>query len=778
MSPATAPSTPTHADAAPAGAADLSRCDREPIHIPGSIQPHGLLLALEEPSLTVLQASANAEALLGVPPLGRTLGQILPPDAVEAVNAALRGPGLDGHALYLASFDLDSGRFDAVAHRHRGVLILELERAASPGGTSFQTLYSLVRGFVGGLQGAGSSLDIAGIAAEEVRTLTGFDRVMIYRFDEDWNGTVIAESRAGRLPSYLGLRFPASDIPRQARDLYRVNRLRLIPDAGYTPVPLEPPLNPRTGAPLDLTQSVLRSVSPVHVEYMRNMGTASSMSISILRAGELWGLISCHHPEPWQVPYEVRAACDFLGQVLSLQLEARERQEIFEHRVRLKTIQGTLLAAMSGEENFVDGLAAAESDLLALAGAAGAALVSGGRVRRVRAAPPEADVLRIADWLSTRGRRDVHWTDSLPQECPGLCDSAGCCGLLAISISQLHHSYLMWFRPELVRTVKWGGDPAKPAATDAAGRPAPPDAQGRIHPRRSFEVWKETVHQRSAPWLDHEVAACSELRSAIVGVVLRRAEEMAELSDELARSNKELEAFSYSVSHDLRAPFRHIVGFAELLKETHAERLDDTGRRYVDTIIDSAHCAGTLVDNLLSFSQMGRASLTVTSVDMDQLVREVRTDVMTEAPGRSVQWRIGHLPRVQGDAMMLKLVVRNLLSNAVKYSGSREQAQIEVACERLSSPAAPAEEFVFHVRDNGVGFDMKYADKLYGVFRRLHRAEEFPGTGIGLANVRRIVTRHGGRVWADSRLGEGSTFSFSLPVVSPLTSPPPHGAAD
>jgi light-regulated signal transduction histidine kinase (bacteriophytochrome) len=343
-------------------------------------------------------------------------------------------------------------------------------------------------------------------------------------------------------------------------------------------------------------------------------------------------------------------------------------------------------------------------------------------------------------------------TDNLSEHFPAaqtFADKAS--GMLSISISKMHASYVLWFRPEVVQTVKWGGDPSKPVQEIAGVQ--------RLHPRHSFEIWKETVRGRALPWSASEIEAVKELRNAVVGIVLRRAEELADLTSELQRSNKELEAFSYSVSHDLRAPFRHIVGYSELLRKQEAEKLSERGRRYIDTIIDSAYTAGTLVDNLLSFSQMGRTSLKPRRVDLRQMVEEVRQKLAIDVGERQVAWKIADLPSAVADPVMIRLVIENLLSNAVKYTRPRAHARIEIGAFRKDG------EIVFFVRDNGVGFDMAYVGKLFGVFQRLHRIEEFEGTGIGLANVRRIVERHGGRTWAEGALDQGATFYFSLPDI-------------
>jgi len=732
---------------------DLTACEREPIHIPGSIQPHGILLAVKLPDMVVLYASANTAPTFGLAPgsvLGRPFREVLP--LAPELETELLAEVPQGSSRYLRTVELKTAsghrRFDAVVHRSGECAVLELEEVNGGSVASLDTLYPNLRQFVGQLHEASTVGDLCRLAAEDVCRLTGFDRVLVYRFDEHWNGTVIAEDRNDNLPSYLDLRFPASDIPAQARELYRRNRMRIIPDANYTPVPIES----HDPAPLDLSDSVLRSVSPVHLEYMRNMGTLASMSISILRDGALWGLISCHNKEPRRVPLQVRNACDFLTQIFSLQLEARENTALAENRMRLRSVQSRLLAHMAAEEFFIDGLVNHPLELMQLAGAQGAAIISGDYCWSMGEAPKEADIRALFDWLSRHHQEDVFATDALSEIFPPAGAYARqASGVLSISISKMHASYVLWFRPEVVQTVKWGGDPTKPVE-DTAG------AQ-RLHPRRSFEIWKETVRGRSLPWDASEVEAAKELRNAIVGIVLRRAEELASLADELRRSNKELEAFSYSVSHDLRAPFRHIVGYSELLKKQEGDKLSEKGLRYVNTIIESALMAGTLVDNLLSFSQMSRTALKPRRVDTRQLVDEIRQKLAMEAGDRHITWQVADLPAAVADPLMIRLVFENLMSNAVKYTRPRTSAHIEIGSRRQDG------EIVFFVRDNGVGFDMQYVGKLFGVFQRLHRIEEFEGTGIGLANVRRIVERHGGRTWAEGAVDEGATFYFSLSDV-------------
>jgi signal transduction histidine kinase len=262
-------------------------------------------------------------------------------------------------------------------------------------------------------------------------------------------------------------------------------------------------------------------------------------------------------------------------------------------------------------------------------------------------------------------------------------------------------------------------------------------------------------------------ACCSETAVQLDNVTMRERQEtlineLEEQSNQLATVNKELEAFSYSVSHDLRAPLRHVSGFTELLQKSPGPEFDENRRRYLRLISESAIKMGELIDSLLVFSRMGRAEMLQTRVDLNAIVRQAQRDVMEGDRGRAIQWKIHELPTVAGDPGMLQLVFTNLLSNAVKYSRTRKNAVIEVG-----SGNGSGNESIVYVKDNGVGFDMAYADRLFGVFQRLHRAEEFEGTGIGLANVQRIVSRHGGRVWAESELGKGATFYVALPKDRP-----------
>ncbi|WP_109514600.1 ATP-binding protein [Pseudomonas ovata] len=732
----------------------IERCSQEPIQIPGSIQPHGFVLVVDEASLQILQASENAEHWLGMPAIqlpGRHFAELVSED-FDLSQHLDRLPDQEIYPFHIGDVRLrhespDAPRLTVLVHRHDQVLIVELEPVRADHGPVRGDFYPLVRAFVSGLQQLSSLEALLQSSVQQIKRITGFGRVKAYRFDADGNGLVLAEQADPGYPNYLGLSFPASDIPAQARELYRINRIRLIQDANYQPSPLVPTLNPHTGKPLDMTFTSLRSVSPVHLQYMRNMGTMASMSLSIVVGGKLWGLISCHHEQPRPVDFQTRTACELLGSVLSLQIESYEShastRQLLDQRQRI--VQ--MLSSMADHDSVSEGLLQLPQVLLAFADAQGAAIISADRCDLIGSTPPASLVNALVHWLAHRSDETIFHTDNVQrdiEELPELARHAA--GVLAVAISQIHSHYLVWFRPEQARTVNWAGRPEKDI-----------NAQGSLNPRHSFDTWQQEVRGYSAPWHPWIIEGAIELRGAVLGIVLRKAEELAQLTGELLRSNKELEAFSYSVSHDLRAPLRHIAGYTELLSEIEGSALSERGLRFLKHIEDAARFAGTLVDNLLNFSQMGRSALHMSDVDLNALVESIRLDLKPDYEGRDIVWEVAALPKVIADPAFINLALQNLIANAIKYTRDRTPARIEIGADKTR------DETVVYIRDNGVGFDMAYANKLFGVFQRLHRMEDFEGTGIGLASVRRIIERHDGRVWAEGQIDQGATFYFALP---------------
>jgi two-component system, chemotaxis family, sensor kinase Cph1 len=743
---------------------DLDACAREPIHVPGAIQPHGVLAVLREPDCTVIQVSANVVEL-GVPEpdtvLGRPVAELLGEDAAGAIHAALERPELAGaNPVRLRTGRAGSERsWDAILHRAEGGVVLELEPASDDDPRSISRLYEHVRHALRRLQATRSLADLCETVAEEVRRMTRLDRVMVYRFDEEWNGEVVAESRAPDVDGFLGLRFPASDIPAQARELYRRNWLRLIADAGYKPSAIVPEINPDTGAPLDLSGSELRSVSPVHLEYLRNMDVGASMSVSLLRDGELWGLIACHHRDPVLLPYDVRAACEFLGQTFSVQLAGVVDEAERAYALELAAVGGRILDRAAGRDDWAAALVDGEPSLAALAGADGAAVWAGGRAHRAGVTPDDRAIAGLARWLAER-RTPLFATDRLSDEFP---DAAAWqdvgSGLLAAAIGGERGEFLMWFRGEAVRTVTWAGNPEKPVDVVTTGAAAADGATPRLHPRRSFAAWSETVRGQSLPWRAAERDAAAAIRDRIVEIVLRQADVLARLNSELRRSNEELEAFTYIASHDLKEPLRGIHSFAEMIRDDHGDALGREGGQQLETVLRLARRMDAMLDSFLRYSRAGQLELRTVEVDMQQLLDEVLDTLATRVGEAGAEVRVPRpLPVQRCDPIRAASVIQNLISNALKYTAS-DAPRVEVGYEEPGG----GRPTVFRVSDNGIGIAPEQHEAVFRLFRRLHARDRYGGgTGAGLTIAKRLVERHGGRIWIESEPDAGSTFMFTL----------------
>jgi chemotaxis family two-component system sensor kinase Cph1 len=505
---------------------DLDNCATEPIHIPGSIQPHGVLLAVQEPAMTVTVASANLPdwfATTVADAIGAPLADVVGAGIAEVITLAAGrdwGPRLD--ELHLPT----TPPLTAALHRSGAHLVVEVEAAGDA-----EEAGQILRETAFAVQSVETVLDIAAVAARRIRQLTGFDRVMVYRFDAEWNGEVVAEERRPDLNTFLGLHYPSTDIPAQARELYRRNWLRLIPDVGYRPVPLQPPVAAGDVQPLDLSHSTLRSVSPIHIEYLSNMGVGASMSVSLITRGELWGLIACHHYSGAHRPgTAARNAAEFIGQIVSARIS--EAEEAF---TRASTIELSAFAdraaqavATTTTSGLEETLRRHRADVLNLARAEGA-VVSASGVATSLGVTPGQDVVAalVAAWPA---QQEVFATDHLEAVVGPRLAAVGPAGALGVALSADRREHVIWFRPELLRAVDWGGDPHNAKIARDEGDTV------RLSPRKSFEKWQEVVQGRSDPWTVSEVRAAERFARHVSVALSRRQRALAGAAEELQRA--------------------------------------------------------------------------------------------------------------------------------------------------------------------------------------------------------------------------------------------------
>jgi len=723
---------------------DLTDCDREPIHILGKIQPHGVLFVLIEPALTIAQVSENVgnHFPVGVKDiLGQSLSTVIDLTSVDEVREVLREERW--HEANPLRVEAQGKRFDGIVHRHEGVAILELEPTIEPPkpmSTPHPFRPALLR-----IQHVSTLAELADVVVENMRHVTGFDRVLFYRFHDDGHGSVDAEAKEPTLETYLGLHYPASDIPAQARQLYLKNWLLLIVDARATPTQIVPGI--RDGAPLDLSFSVLRSVSPIHLEYMANMGVRASMSISLVVRDRLWGLISClNHTTPHRVSHETRAACEFLGRLTALQIAALEARELLTLRTARRATEDALSGAMreSAEKKSVLGVMLAHpKELMDLVEAEGAAVVGPEESATVGRTPPPALIQEIAAWVEERGGLRPFSTESLGTLFPrALPASDVASGLLTFALPGAPQRRLLWFRPEVIQTVNWGGDPNKSVAADSSGR---------LHPRHSFALWREEVRYRSRPWTASDLEAADELQRRAIEVDLERrlwSEQRA------VRARDELTAV---VSHDLKNSLSAILMQADLILQKAGG--EDQSRTGAEGIRRSATRTVALIDDLMDLAKIEAQRFVVglQSVDSRVLVEEALLAASPLAQAKRITFSLELIdaPKLEADPGQILRVLANLLGNAIKFSP--EGGTVTVRAERSGV------DLMITVADTGPGIP---ADHLPWVFERYWQARpaSHVGVGLGLYIVRGIVTAHGGRVWAESS-PSGARLTFTLPLV-------------
>jgi two-component system, chemotaxis family, sensor kinase Cph1 len=513
------------------GQADLSNCERELIHLAGSIQPHGALLVVEPSTLKILQASANCASVLGVAVgdllarscecLGRNfaselrrVGGKLVPDESRPLKLHL-GDGAD------CARGVRQADYEGIVHQLESEgLVVELEpadcgRAATPETETVQfEPAALVEWISTAVQRIGAASN-QGVLLDSVvqayRDLTGYDRVMAYRFDPDGHGKIVAEARHPRLDSLLGHHYPASDIPQRARELYLRNRVRVLVDVHYAAVPIEPRLHPATGRDLDMSMSYLRSMSPLHIQYLKNMGVTATLVVSLVREGRLWGLIACHHDSPRNLRYPVRAACEMLAEVIATRLAAIDTYAHAQVAMLVRRLEQRLVEATSTEGDWRLALFRNPRTLLQPLDATGAALYHDGEILTGGEVPSAPELRALLAWFDSQVEDSVFICSSVGRANPQLAMlTPTACGVLAVRLSSSRPDYIVWFRKEQLQTVTWAGDPSKPVVRDDPLE---------LSPRRSFAAWSEIVRGTAVAWTAKEQLFARAIGSALIDII-------------------------------------------------------------------------------------------------------------------------------------------------------------------------------------------------------------------------------------------------------------------
>jgi len=743
------------------GEVDLTTCDREPIHIPGSIQPHGALLVVDRQGLAIEQAAGDTRLLLGLEPqrvLQQTLDALLDTEAAAFVHAQLDAPARFVAPITRLGVRSHSGSLplDLTLHAVERTALLELEparRTMTSAGDPIAQLKTLLAA----VQVTASVDESCAAAATALRTATGFDRAMVYRFLPDLSGVIVAEDARAGLESFLGLHYPASDIPQQARELYRRNWLRTIPDVDYVAAPLLPAVNRRTGQPIDMSHCALRSVSPIHTEYLRNMGVSASLSASIVCQDRLWGMLVLHHYSPRHVSADLRIACETFAQMFSLHVEAKSQAEISVLRLETRHELEQLVGRLTGVRDI--GAVIAGWDLRRYLGASGAVVYLEGEKHLIGQTPAAADVDALVRWLHGINRPLFATEHLAAHYAPAAAFPGLASGLMAVGLSREPRDYVLWFRPEIGLSVRWAGDPSTSKSVTVGPLGA------RLTPRGSFTEWLEVTKMQSAPWSEVDLEAAEALRVVLLECVLRSVDmaRREQVFEETRATAEQLELRVAQRTEQLRTLASDLEAAEERERRQIARDLhDDLGQMLAaarirlaglcsserEEVRTTANAVGALIDRASESTRSLAAQLA------PAMLHELGLTPALEWLGEEIERTFGLKIAVSDDGRpkplshevraILYRAVRELLINVAKHART-DSARVESMLQQA--------RIVIRVIDSGIGYE---AGRTVASARR----------GLGLITVRERLSLIGGSAEVQSTPGGGTTAVLVAPLAA------------
>ncbi len=730
---------------------DLTNCDREPIHLLSKIQSFGYLVGINATDKTLTYVSANIEELFG-----------------EDANAVI---GKDYSALFSSISQheaeyidrLINSAFDKYANKFEGFidieinginyymvqsvsgeeLILEFERCYSKA-----NLHSLVFDSISNIMASATMHELLQNTAKEIKDLIGYERVMIYRFLEEGTGRVDAEEKEAYLEPFLNLHYPESDIPKQARQLYKKNRVRLVADVSTQDVPI---LTQSKASVLDMTYCVSRAVSPMHIQYLKNMGVHSSFSVSIIIEDELWGLVACHNYSPKFIDYRLRSSAKLIGNILSSFIALKLNEESNIYTLAYKEVLDKIKVRLLHTDSSVEALISEADNIIKLTNAEGVAICMGDEIKILGEAPDIAQVKKIQEWMYDQSD-NLFYTHKFVDyfaEAAEFAETAA--GVLITQMSKDVNDMIIWFSPEFIHKVQWAGKPEKAITTKEVDG----TVINEISPRKSFQIWSQQAKNTSRRWRKEDINAAKEIVKIILETSHKKSKELFDLNKRLKAAYEELDTFAYTVSHDLKTPLTVIKSHAQILK--YLKKLDNPeDEAILDNIVTGVDKMSFMMNEILDLSRIINKNINKQPIKAEDLINDIVKEVSIAFDAYDTKIEMGDTPDFAGDPVMVYQAFSNLISNAVKYSA--KQAYPVVSIEGYEENGS----VVYKIKDNGIGIDKKEHHKIFQLFKRMDNTTDFEGTGVGLNIVKRIMDRHEKSVWFESDKNRGSTFYLSF----------------
>lgn len=721
----------------------------EPIHRPRAIHGIGYMLIMDEANpYYALAMSENFPVLMGKEKtylFQKPVWEWLPKEMTEMYTEML--DSMDWDSVDPTSIQIDTHSLNIIRHKHLGKNIFEIEPADSSednGLSSFRAIRVVNEplGRITDLE------NLYQVFCKSFKKISGYDRVMLYKFDKDHHGHVVGEAKEPELEAFLGLHYPATDIPKMARDLFLLNKTRIIPDIHQANNWLM--YNPGLGDQrphLDLSYSQHRATSPIHIQYLKNMGVGASMTLAIIINNELWGLVACHHYGPKFSNYEFRKTTELIANNLALRISEIISQKYFREKSEANETLRVLFSKINNLSDVGIQLSMVEYDFRQLMDADGFLLwVEQIGIYKQGLTPSDDFIPGVKKVLEAKGPYEVLYSEDLTVDYPELNTPNKIGGMISVRLEGDNKTWLFWFRRSQKSEFHWGGDPNQPYEVDYLK-----DGQVKLSPRKSFERWKKMVDTSSRPWSKVDLETAEEVRDGLLRKLVERQ------ASKVSILKREFEQLTYAASHDLQEPLRTVTNYLEIIGEELNGGDTAMLKMYMDRTELAADRMKSLIRDLLEYSRIGNDPREEW-VDLNEVLGDVSQDLELLIQENKANIHFDKLPVVRSVATEMRQLFYNFLTNSLKYRKEHVAPVISIRSNRA------AETWVFHIQDNGIGIEEVYFDQIFLLFNRLHSKEMYSGTGIGLASCKKIIDGMHGTLWVSSDGSSGSTFHFSLPI--------------